>query len=366
MVLRIEEELLEDTLETDYIIFSLTSTFIEEDIDNELLSQLDSEVYEEFLKSLHLNINEHSSNKTIEELILLAEAELSIIDKKIESGDLSDYDPKNMIESNSNAELGENSKPNVDDSSIGADIDLNNLITVEDLFGEKIDAEEEKENIISLLTGPSDKKTPYQIERERKLFDSVFEATNSYSQAANALYKKKLKDEQMYFKDYYADDEYDDEFDDENDETPICENWNVIADRMMAKHLAQVEERKKFEKENPDLTPEQQKKQLKKQELVKKNKEHADRLKLKELEQKKLRQEYMLQELRKLEEIKAERLRNKEDDIHKLLISAILNFENKKKENMLRLVESNKTPDNIKKFFRSSARLKSKKIKNFF
>jgi hypothetical protein len=74
----------------------------------------------------------------------------------------------------------------------------------------------------------------------------------------------------------------------------------------------------------------------------------------------------MLQELRKLEEIKAERLRNKEDDIHKLLISAILNFENKKKENMLRLVESNKTPDNIKKFFRSSARLKSKKIKNFF
>lgn len=29
---------------------------------------------------------------------------------------------------------------------------------------------------------------------------------------------------------------------------------------MMAKHLAQVEERKKFEKENPDLTPEQQKK----------------------------------------------------------------------------------------------------------
>lgn len=49
-MLRIEEELLEDTIETDYIIFSLTSTFIEEDIDSELLSQLDSEIYEEFFK----------------------------------------------------------------------------------------------------------------------------------------------------------------------------------------------------------------------------------------------------------------------------------------------------------------------------
>lgn len=48
-----------------------------------------------------------------------------------------------------------------------------------------------KKKILSvLLAGPSDKKTPYQIERERKLFDSVFEATNSYSQAASALYKK--------------------------------------------------------------------------------------------------------------------------------------------------------------------------------
>lgn len=136
----------------------------------------------------------------------------------------------------------------------------------------------------------------------------------------------------MYFKDYYADDEYDDEFDDENDETPICENWNVIADRMMAKHLAQVEERKKFEKENPDLTPEQQKKQLKKQELIKKNKEYTDRLKLKELEQKKLRQEYMLQELRKLEEIKMDYLQNKTDDLIKLLINATTSFESKKKK----------------------------------
>ena len=57
-MLRIEEELLEDTIETDYIIFSLTSTFIEEDIDSELLSQLDSEIYEEFLKSLHLQRQE--------------------------------------------------------------------------------------------------------------------------------------------------------------------------------------------------------------------------------------------------------------------------------------------------------------------
>lgn len=82
-MLRIEEELLEDTIETDYIIFSLTSTFIEEDIDSELLSQLDSEIYEEFLKSLDLNTNAHSLNKTIEELIVLAEAELSVIDKKL-------------------------------------------------------------------------------------------------------------------------------------------------------------------------------------------------------------------------------------------------------------------------------------------
>ena len=365
-MLRIEEELLEDTIETDYIIFSLTSTFIEEDIDSELLSQLDSEIYEEFLKSLHLNTNAHSLNKTIEELIVLAEAELSVIDKKIESKDFSEHGPENTIGSTPNAELVDGNKPNLNDNNTPADVDLTNLITVEDLFGEKIDAEEEKENIISLLAGPSDKKTPYQIERERKLFDSVFEATNSYSQAASALYKKKLKDEQMYFKDYYADDEYDDEFDDENDETPICENWNVIADRMMAKHLAQVEERKKFEKENPDLTPEQQKKQLKKQELIKKNKEYTDRLKLKELEQKKLRQEYMLQELRKLEEIKMDYLQNKTDDLIKLLINATTSFESKKKENMLKLAEGNKTPDNIKKFFRSSAHPKSKKIKNFF
>jgi len=54
------------------------------------------------------------------------------------------------------------------------------------------------------------------------------------------------------------------------------------------------------------------------------------------------------------------------DTFSEIPLSASLNFENKKKENMLRLVESNKTPDNIKKFFRSSARLKSKKIKNFF
>jgi len=135
---------------------------------------------------------------------------------------------------------------------------------------------------------------------------------------------------------------------------------------MMAKHLAQVEERKKFEKENPDLTPEQQKKQLKKQELIKKNKEYTDRLKLKELEQKKLRQEYMLQELRKLEEIKMDYLQNKTDDLIKLLINATTSFESKKKENMLKLAEGNKTPDNIKKFFRSSAHPKSKKIKNFF
>lgn len=189
-MLRIEEELLEDTIETDYIIFSLTSTFIEEDIDSELLSQLDSEIYEEFLKSLHLNTNAHSLNKTIEELIVLAEAELSVIDKKIESKDFSEHGPENTIGSTPNAELVEGNKPNLNDNNTPADVDLTNLITVEDLFGEKIDAEEEKENIISLLAGPSDKKTPYQIERERKLFDSVFEATNSYSQAASALYKK--------------------------------------------------------------------------------------------------------------------------------------------------------------------------------